>query len=494
MSRAAGAAAGVYGRLLGHVRPFLAFLLASFAGFGIYAGSQVAFTELLGVTVDTVRAFAEGEDTSRARMLIPLAIVAAVAARGIGAFAGQYCLARVSHGVVHRLRLGLFEGLLTLPVGWLERSARGHLVSRLTYTAAQVTGAASKALEVIVREGLTVLALTGWMLWMNWRLTLVFLLVAPLIAVVVVYASRRFRRIARRIQSAMGDVTQRANEALAAHREVRIYGGEALERQRFADASARNMRQDVRMAATRATSTPLIQLLVATALALLVWLVLDPLFLAGMSGGDVVAFITAAGLLAKPIRQLSQVNAVVQRGLAAAEDVFSQFDLAPEVDAGSHAPERVSGDVVFEGVSFAYEAGPEVLHEVDLRVPAGHTVAIVGRSGSGKSTLASLLPRFHEPTAGTIRLDGRPLGDYSLAALRRQIAYVGQDAVLFDDTVARNIAFGALAEASPEAVREAARRAHALEFIDALPQGMDTRIGDDGVLLSGGQRQRIAIA
>ena len=487
--------AGVYRRLLGHVRPFAHLLVASILGFAVYAASQVGFTELLGLTVDTVRAFGDGEDISRQRILLPVAMVAAVAARGLGAFVGQYFLARAAHGVVHVLRTRLFEGLLTLPVPWLEQGAQGHLVSRATYTVAQVTGASSKALEVVAREGLTVLALTGWMLWMNWRLTLVFLLVAPAIAAVVLLASRRFRRIARRIQTAMGDVTQLASEAVTARREIRLYGGLEGERARFEAASARNMQQAVKMTATRAVSTPVIQLLVATALALLVWLILDPAFLAGMSGGDVVGFVTAAGLLAKPIRQLSQVNAVIQRGIAAAEDVFAQFDAAPEQDTGTLAPERVQGHVEFRGVDFAYEAdGPRVLRGIDLDVRPGTVVALVGRSGSGKSTLASLLPRFREPTAGTVLLDGRPLGDYRLADLRRQIAFVGQDLALFNDTVARNLAYGELSGASPEAIREAARRAHILDFLDTLPDGLDTLVGEDGVRLSGGQRQRLAIA
>jgi subfamily B ATP-binding cassette protein MsbA len=487
--------AGVYRRLLGHVRPFAHLLVASILGFAVYAGSQVGFTELLGLTVDTVRAFGDGEDITRERVLLPLAMVAAVAARGLGAFVGQYFLARAAHGVVHALRTRLFEGLLTLPVPWLEQGAQGHLVSRTTYTVAQVTGASSKALEVVAREGLTVLALTAWMLWMNWRLTLAFLLVAPAIAAVVLLASRRFRRIARRIQDAMGDVTQLASEAVAARREIRLYGGAESERARFEAASERNMRQAVKMTATRAISTPVIQLLVAGALALLVWLILDPAFLAGMSGGDVVGFVTAAGLLARPIRQLSQVNAVIQRGIAAAEDVFDQFDAAPERDAGTLAPERVAGHLEFRGVDFAYEAdGPAVLQGIDLEVRPGTVVALVGRSGSGKSTLASLLPRFREPTAGSILLDGHPLDAYRLADLRRQIAFVGQDLVLFDDSVERNLAYGELAGASPEALRDAARRAHALEFLEALPDGLRTRVGDDGMRLSGGQRQRLAIA
>jgi subfamily B ATP-binding cassette protein MsbA len=485
----------LYGRLLSYVRPLAHFFALSVLGFLVYAGSQVGFTELLGATVDTVRAFDEGENIDRARVLIPLGMVAAVAARGLGSFLGEYFLAVVSNTVVHRLRCQLFEQLLVLPAAYYDRSAQGHLVSRVTYTVTQVTGAATKAIEVIVREGLTVLALTSWLMWMNWKLTLVFFAVAPVIAWVVGFASKRFRRISRRIQNAMGDVTHVASEAVTGYKVVRTFGGEAHERERFLDRSEYNRRQAMKMAATSAISTPVIQILVACALALLVWLIMDPVFLTGMTEGDVVGFITAAGLLAKPIRQLSEINAVIQRGLAAASDIFAQFDETPESDRGTVRIGRAEGRLEFEGVAFRYpRAEATVLDEIDLTVEPGRTVALVGRSGSGKSTLVNLLPRFYEPAEGVVRLDGHPLTDFPLADLRRQIALVSQSVVLFNDTVANNIAYGGLAEAGREAIVDAARRAHALEFIERLPEGLDTVIGDDGVMLSGGQRQRLAIA
>ena len=484
-----------YGRLLGYLRPLVHLFSISLLGFVLYAASQVGFTELLGMTVDTIRAFDEGENIDRMRLLIPLGMLGVVAARGLGSFLGEYFLALVSSSIVHRLRCELFDQLLVLPSAYYDRSSRGHLVSRVTYTVTQVTGAATKAVEVVVREGLSVLALSGWMLWMNWKLTLIFFAVAPAIAWVVSYASRRFRRYSRRIQDAMGDVTHVASEAISGYRVVRTFGGEPRERGRFEEASEHNRRQALKLAATSAISTPLIQVLVASALALLIWLVMDPVFLGGMSEGDVVAFITAAGLLARPIRQLSEVNAVIQRGLAAAEDIFAQFDQTPEPDTGSLDPGRARGRIEFRGVGFAYERSETaVLQDIDLVVEPGQTLALVGRSGSGKSTLVNLIPRFHEVTAGTITLDGHPLGDYSLAALRRQVALVSQSVVLFNDSVLNNIAYGDLAEAERERVIDAARRAHAMEFIDRLPQGLETRIGDDGVMLSGGQRQRLAIA
>lgn len=485
----------LYARLLGYVRPYGLHFLLSLAGFAIYASSHVVFAELLVFMVDTVRAFNTGVDISGERMLIPILMVAAVAARGLGSFAGVYFLNKVGNRVVHDLRCALFDKLLVLPSAYYQQNSQGHLVSRLTYTVTQVTGAATKALEVVAREGLTVIGLTAWLMWMNWKLALVFFAIAPAIAWIVAFAARRFRRYSQRIQDAMGDVTQSASESVVGYREVRTYGGESQERERFRMASAHNRRQAMKLIATSAVATPVVQLLVAIALAVLVWLVLDPVMLAGMSEGDVVGFITAAGLLARPIRQLSEISAVIQTGLAAAQDIFAQLDEVPERDTGSLDPDRVQGRLELRGVSFRYPGAEELVFEdLWLTIEPGESVAVVGRSGSGKSTLASLIPRFHDVEAGEILLDGQPLGAYRLAALRRQIGLVSQHVVLFHDTVARNIAYGGLANARREAIATAARRAQASEFIDALPEGLDTPIGDDGVRLSGGQRQRLAIA
>lgn len=485
----------LYARLLGYVRPYWFHFLLSLVGFAVYASSHVVFAELLVFMVDTVRAFNTGVDISSERILIPLLMVAAVAARGVGSFAGVYFLNKVGNRVVHDLRCALFDKLLVLPSAYYQRNSQGHLVSRVTYTVTQVTGAATKALEVVAREGLTVIGLTAWLMWMNWKLALVFFAVAPAIAWIVAFAARRFRRYSQRIQDAMGDVTQAASESVAGYREVRTYGGESQERERFRTVSAHNRRQAMKLIATSAVATPVVQLLVAIALAVLVWLVLDPVMLAGMSEGDVVGFITAAGLLARPIRQLSEISAVIQTGLAAADDIFTQLDELPERDSGSLDPDRVAGRLELRGVSFRYPGAEEpVFEDLWLTIEPGETVALVGRSGSGKSTLASLIPRFHDVQAGEILLDGQPLHAYRLTALRRQIALVSQHVVLFHDTVARNIAYGGLADATPEAIASAARRAQASEFIDTLPEGLATPIGDDGVRLSGGQRQRLAIA
>lgn len=485
----------LYARLLGYVRPYWFHFLSSLAGFAVYAGSHVVFAELLVFMVDTVRAFNTGIDISAQRILIPLLMVAAVAGRGVGSFAGVYFLNKVGNRVVHDLRCALFEQLLVLPSAYYQRNSQGHLVSRVTYTVTQVTRAATKALEVVAREGLTVIGLTAWLLWMNAKLALVFFAIAPIIGWIVAFAAHRFRRYSHRIQDAMGEVTQTASESVAGHREVRTYGGEAQERERFRSASAYNRRQAMKLIATSAVATPVIQTMVAIALAVLVWLVLDPSMLAGMTEGDVVGFITAAGLLARPIRQLSEISPVIQTGLAAAQDIFAQLDEVPELDTGTLDPVRVQGRLQLRGVRFRYPGARQPLFDdLWLTIEPGETVALVGPSGSGKSTLVSLIPRFHDIEAGAILLDGTPLSDFRLAALRRQIGLVSQHVVLFNDTVARNIAYGGLAGASRDAIEEAARRAQASDFIDALPDGLDTLIGDDGVRLSGGQRQRLAIA
>lgn len=293
----------------------------------------------------------------------------------------------------------------------------------------------------------------------------------------------------------MGDITHVASESISGYRVVRTFGGEDYERMRFQAVADRNLHQSLKMAATQAISVPVIQVLVAIAIAMLVWMMLAPEIRGEMSTGQLVAFLTAATTMAKPIRQVTSIHSKIQKGMAAAYDVFETMDETPESDSGSYAPERVQGDIEFRKVAFRYrDQLDDVLSDITITIPAGQTVALVGRSGSGKSTLVSLLPRFYDYTSGEILIDGHPLRDFSLRALRAQIALVTQNVVLFNDTIAANIAYGALRECSREEIRAAAAQAHALEFIDRMPEGLDTKIGDNGVMLSGGQRQRLAIA
>ncbi len=412
-----------------------------------------------------------------------------------GFFLGTYFMTGVARNLIHELRCELFDKMLVAPSAYYDAHSQGVLISKITFNVEQVTGAATKALQIIVREGLTVIALLSYMLYLNWRLCLVFFAVAPLIALVVSVVGRHFRRYSRRIQASMGDVTQVSSETIGAYREVRIFGGQRQQEQRFRSASEYNRAQTLKMAFADALSTPVIQTLLALALGALVWFALNPKILAGFSAGSLVAFLTAAGQLGKPIRQLSGVQSVIQRGLAAAEDIFTQLDQESEIDRGTLEVERAQGRIEFRHVSFAYPGSAEqVLKDICLEVPAGTTVALVGRSGSGKSTLVQLLARFYPVEEGEILLDDVSIADYSLANLRTQIAMVSQDVTLFNDTVYNNIAYGSLAGKPAPAVKAAAQSAYAEHFIETLPQGYETRLGDDGGGLSGGQRQRIAIA
>ena len=479
-----------YARLLRYLRPHLGWFLLAVVGFLLAAGGEAYFARLLGDIVDAFESPAMHHV-----WLFPVLMLAAAAVRAVGAVVGDFLMSRISFRIVHVIRHELFARLVTLPSAFFDRSAQGALVSRLTYNTAQLRDTVTDAVKIVIQDGGKVLVLLAFMLYANWMLTLIFLAVAPVVGSIVRYASRRFRRISRGVQRSMGDVTRIASETVSGYRVMRTFGGESYERDRFVAASERNRRQNLKMAATKAVSTQTIQLLVAIALALLVGLLFQPGVAAGMSSGDLIAYIGYAGLLANPIKKLSEVNARLQRGLAAAEDVFWQLDQTPEADTGERTVERAVGRIEFRDVSFRYEeAGRDALERVSLTVEPGETVALVGRSGAGKSTLASLIARFYDTTGGTILLDGAPVEEYMLANLREQIALVTQDVTLFNDTLRRNIAYGRLAEASDEEIERAVHGSHVDQFVDDLSAGLDTVLGDDGVLLSGGQRQRVAIA
>lgn len=497
----------VYRRLLGYVADQKFYFLLAIVGFLVAAACEAGFATVLGVIVDTFKAdgetAAESDELLKAMVFfaiqnawaIPVAMLVLALLRGLGSIAGEYLLSRISFRAIHVIRCQLFDRLLAMPSAFYDKSAHGHLVSRLTFTAAQLRDSTTDALKIIVQDGLKVIVLIGWMLYLNWMLTVIFLVLAPLVGMIVRYASRRFRRISKRIQDSMGDVTHVASEAVAAYRDVKVYGGEDYERHRFTAASNSNRLQNLKMTATKATSAQVIQLLAAGGLAMLVALLLRPEVAGAMTPGVVIIYLGAAGMLANPIKRLSDVNARLQRGLAAAVDIFAQLDQDAEDDTGSLEIERVEGAIRFEDVSFGYDdSKPPVVTDISFTVQPGQTVALVGRSGSGKSTLASLIARFYEPTSGSILLDGEPLARYRLACLRRQIALVPQHVTLFNDTLVNNIAYGGLLAADKEAIDAAVHRAHADVFIHRMADGLDTVVGDDGVLLSGGERQRIAIA
>ncbi|WP_110687487.1 lipid A export permease/ATP-binding protein MsbA [Salinicola aestuarinus] len=479
----------LYRQLLEYVRTEWRSFALAVVGYAIYAASSTALAEMMKRLIDGIQ-----EPDAAFRYFLPLFVIGMFAARGVGTFLGTYFMSNVARNVVHRLRCNVFNHMLHLPGRFFDMHSSGHLISRVTYHVEQVTGAATSAITVILREGLFVIGLIGYLLWTNWVLTLIFLAVTPLIGLVVRYTSKRFRKISHRIQNSMGEVTHVASEALSGYRVVRTHGAEEYEKRRFEAASNYNREQSIKIAMTKATSTPVIQLLVALALAGLVWLAMAPELMNTMTPGEFVAFITAASLLAKPIRSLTDVNSIVQKGLSASQELFGLLDQPKEVDEGERNPDRLIGNVRFEGVDFAYaEDQPAAVKQINLEVPAGEMVAIVGRSGSGKSTLMGLLPRFYRPTEGRILIDDVDIQEYQLSPLRQQIALVSQQVTLFNTSIADNIAYGA-PESSRESVVEAAKAAYAHEFIDRLPQGYDTLVGDNGVMLSGGQRQRLAIA
>ena len=479
-----------YKRLLGYIRPYWVIFVLSVLGFLLGSGAEAYFMRLFGDLID-----AWDPNALTAALTIPITMFVVAVVRGLGEIVGETLLSQISFSVVHNIRTQLFDQLLQMPSAYFDASSQGHVVSRLTYNVAQLRDTGTDALKSIVQDGGKVIVYLGAMLYLNWKLTGIFVAAAPMVALVAIYASRRFRRISRRIQNTMGDVTHVASETVAGYRVVRIFGGEAYERDRFSRSSRNNKRQNLKMVATKVSSTQLIQVFVALALAVLIALLFRPEMGGEMSRGDVVTFLGFAGLLVRPIRRLSELNARLQRGLAAAEDIFGQLDEVPENDTGSLDTERVEGRIEFRDVGFHYGSGGEpILQNLDLVIEPGQTVALVGRSGSGKTTIANLIPRFYEPSSGEILLDGQPLDAYRLQALRRQIALVTQQVTLFNDTLERNIAYGALSDATPDRIQDAVVRAHADHFAAELPEGIQTVVGDDGVLLSGGQRQRVAIA
>ncbi|MBV4478122.1 lipid A export permease/ATP-binding protein MsbA [Pseudomonas sp. B2M1-30] len=490
----------IYFRLLGYVRPYISLFLISIVGFLIFASTQPMLGYILKYFVDGLSnpeavLFPTVPYLRDLQLLqaVPLLIILIAAWQGLGSYLGNYFLAKVSLGLVHDLRIQLFNNLLTLPNRYFDKHNSGHLISRITFNVTMVTGAATDAIKVVIREGMTVIFLFASLLFMNWKLTLVMVAILPLIAVMVRTASKKFRKQSKKIQAAMGDVTHVASETIQGYRVVRSFGGETYEEQRFLNASQSNTDKQLRMTRTGAIYTPMLQLVIYSAMAVLMFLVL---FLRGdASAGDMVAYITLAGLLPKPIRQLSEVSSTIQKGVAGAESIFEQLDVAPEVDTGTVERDSVSGRLDVRNLSFTYPGTDrQVLDDISFSAEPGQMVALVGRSGSGKSTLANLIPRFYHHDKGEILIDGVEVEQYKLLNLRRHIAQVTQHVTLFSDTVANNIAYGDLAGAPREDIEKAARDAYAMDFISQLPNGLDTQVGENGVLLSGGQRQRLAIA
>lgn len=475
----------VYGRILTYTKQFWLAIMVGVIGFALYAATQTAFAKLLEYIITSIE-----QQNAQARSIIPVAIIAIFIVRGIGSFLGSYGISYAARHIIHTLRLEMFNNLVHLPHRFFNQQTPGHLVSKFTYDVEQISSAASDAVKILFRETFTVIGLLAFLFYSNWQLSLVFLLVAPLIGVTVNFASKRFREVSQKIQNSMGSVTHVVSESIQGEMELKTFGGEVFEKERFFSASKGNLRQSMKLVVASAVNTPVIQLIVAFALALLVWLAMD--MMADASAGEFAAYIAAASLLAKPIRQLTQVNAKIQKGIAAAVSVFALIDEEQEKDTGSFVVDRVQGKIEYRNVSFAYH-DEDVLRNINFQVSCGETIALVGRSGAGKSTLVQLLNRFYDPGQGEILIDDKAVADYKLSNLRQQIAIVSQKFTLFNATVAENIAYG-IPEVSAEDIRQAASKAHAIDFIEQLSSGFNTLVGHDGTQLSGGQRQRIAIA
>lgn len=481
----------VYRRLLlNYSAQYWWFFIISLVGYAAYAATQTGLAHLMKYFVDGL----ESGDESMI-YFVPIAAIVLTLVRGAGYFFGTFFLSKVALNVVNDMRKELFDHLLLLPSKVHDSSNSGELISMITYNVNQVSTAATQAVKVIFREGLMVIALMAYLLYQNWQLTVLFILIAPVLGGLVSLASRHFRRLSQKMQASMGQVTHVTNEAIQGYRIVRSYGGEEYEIKRFHNASDKNTKQGLKYSLVDAVQTPVLQFIIASALAGIMFLVLYMARSSTATTGELVAYVTAAGLIAKPVRTLSEVNAIIQKGIAAAQSVFEMLDSPLEDNSGRTAVERVKGRIEFRNVNFAYEADKLILNDINLIIEPGETVALVGRSGSGKSTLTSLLLRFYDINSGQILIDGLELRDIEIDSLRRQTALVNQNVVLFNDTVASNIAYGKLAkDVDGQSIEKAAKDAHAKEFIDTLPDGFQTIVGEDGTRLSGGQRQRLSIA
>ena len=481
----------LYRRLLTHVWPYRAALFAAIAAMIVGGLADAALVKLTGPLVNELFV-ARNRDLA---ILIPLGVVAVFLVSGVASFTSGYLTQWVNNKVILDLRGAMFANVLRLPPAYFDEVTTARMVSRFTHDVTQIASASTSVLATLVRDTVTIAALLAILVWSNWRLTLITFVVIPPLALAVRYFSKRLRDMSRASQKAIGGVAEVVDEAIANQRVVRIFGGQAYEGERFARAAQLIRRYNMKQAAAAAATVPITQFMVACAVAAIIYFAAEQAFTGGTDVGRFVEFIAATGMLLQPLKRLTGVNEHLQRGLAACESVFGLVDEKPEEDRGTLALGRAQGAVRFEGVSLTYRTGTHpALDGVTLDIRPGETVALVGPSGSGKSSLIHLLPRFYHPTDGRITLDGHGLESLTLESLRRQIALVSQHVVLFNDTVAANIAYGQGERASEAAVIRAAEAAHAMAFIRELPQGLATEIGENGAKLSGGQRQRIAIA
>lgn len=481
----------VYQRLLRESFQHWPYLLLAIIGMGLTAATQPAMAALMKPLLNG--GFVKHD--IHTITWIPLALVGLYFVRGVAGYIATYFMAFVGTRIVMDLRARMFDRLLHMPVTFFDNSSSGELLAKLTYNVEQVAGASTNSFTILVRDSVTAVGLFFWVVYLSWRLSLVFLVLMPVIALIVKSVSKIFRRLSHGIQDVVGEVTHVSEEMIEGHRVVKLFDGIDYESRRFDEVNRRSRWLQLRSTAAQAASLPIMEFIASIGIAFIIYLATSGTLLQSMNVGTFVSFVTAVLMLMEPLRRLAQVNPTLQKGIAAGESIFELIDMPPEGDFGRHHISRVTGRIEYRDVSFRYsESKNDVLKKIDLCIEAGETVALVGRSGSGKSTLVNLLPRFYEIEQGEVLLDKISIKDIALTDLRKQFAYVGQNVTLFNDTIAANIAYGMKDSISREAVIEAAQASHAWEFIERLPAGLDTLVGENGVLLSGGQRQRLAIA
>lgn len=478
-------------RLWTYIRLFKAGLVVAVIALIINAITDVYMTSLLKPLLD--EGFGKAE--SNFLRVLPFIILGMMLLRGISSFVSSYCLSWVSGNVVMQMRRGVFNHFMKMPVSFFDKESTGSLLSRITYDSEQVAGATSKALVSIVREGASIVGLLALMFWNSWQLSLVLLVVAPVVAVGIRVVSKRFRKISRNMQTTMGHVASSAEQMLKGHKVVLSYGGQDVERKRFEQVSNRMRQQTMKLVSAQSVADPVIQVIASLALVTVLFLASVDSIRTQLTPGTFTVVFTAMFGLMRPLKALTNVTSDFQRGMAACQTLFGLMDLETERDTGKYETDKVRGDVTVNDITFTYQGkGKPALSHVSFSIPKGKTVALVGRSGSGKSTIANLFTRFYDVDSGSIYLDDHDIRDYTLSNLRSHFALVSQNVHLFNDTIANNIAYAAEGDYTREQIAEAARLAHAMEFVDNMPEGLDTVIGENGTSLSGGQRQRIAIA
>ena len=479
----------IYKRLASYATKHLRYLIFAVLGMILAGVTAPIFTLYLKTLLDGTFTYKDPGVIKWA----PFIVLVIFLLRGVGSFVSSYYMQWVGRTVVKELRSELFQRLMRLPVSYYDKNNSGNLVTRLIYHAEQVSLAATKGLTVLVQDTVIVIGSICVMFYLSWKLTFIVLFVSPIIAVLISYVSKRFRKLSGQIQEQVGEVTQISSEAISATREIRIYDGIDYEQKRFEDVNESNHKSFMKRIITERVSMPLVQFIMAIALAVIIYSATTDGTID--TAGGFTAFILAMVALLDPVKRLTQINSTLQGGIAAGDSIFSLLDEASEKDTGTQSLEKSEGNFEFKDVSFRYtEDTDTVLKNINFSVKSGEKIALVGQSGSGKTTLVNLLPRFYDGYEGEINLDEIPLNDIKLQNLRQQFAYVGQDVTMFNDTIRNNIAYGNMRSATDDEVKAAAEAAFALEFIENLPQGFDTQVGENGTLLSGGQKQRIAIA